>query len=526
MLKVANFTAIQPAVSSDNEAADQAATLFRGNSDVTLVNGVLVAPNNECIRMNGSGTTPSTLTPRSVVMQCNATKFLGTGAYTATQVGGFFGSGANSNNDAFTPTLASLFINGANETGVAAIDPKSLSSFFDTTTWIGAVRNSARQLVRRLDLQQRRRPTSAPATPAPAPRCRRPEASLSDRSNGGGHAQAAPELPFANRGIPMSKTSRLAGVLLLTTALVAPYQAFAQDSAEPPASEPVQARPADTPAPVPPAAEQAEEEVDVSTTGAEIVVTGQRDRNISKFSDQVVPVLSTAEIARTGEGNIAGALGRVTGLSVVGSGYVYVRGLGDRYSLALLNGSPLPSPEPLKRVVPLDIFPSSVISSSLVQKSYSVNYPGEFGGGVINLTTRAVPRDPLHLDRRRHFRRQRNHRPARLCLLRQQDRLDRLRQRPARHSPGACGLLRQRRADELGQGRYQGDRLPADQRPQCRDPELEASAAELYRDAYRRQVLRARRFGARRDLRGRLQQQVADPRRAPAELAERRPFDA
>ncbi|MDO9487488.1 MAG: TonB-dependent receptor, partial [Sphingomonadaceae bacterium] len=70
---------------------------------------------------------------------------------------------------------------------------------------------------------------------------------------------------------------------------------------------------------------------------------------------------------------------------------VYVRGLGDRYSLALLNGSPLPSPEPLKRVVPLDLFPTSILASSLVQKSYSVNYPGEFGGGVINLTTKAIP---------------------------------------------------------------------------------------------------------------------------------------
>jgi outer membrane receptor protein involved in Fe transport len=61
----------------------------------------------------------------------------------------------------------------------------------------------------------------------------------------------------------------------------------------------------------------------------------------------------------------------------------------------MLNGSPLPSPEPLKRVVPLDLFPTEVIASSLVQKSYSVNFPGEFGGGVINLTTRAVPRDPF-----------------------------------------------------------------------------------------------------------------------------------
>src|SRR3546814_1944022 len=64
-----------------------------------------------------------------------------------------------------------------------------------------------------------------------------------------------------------------------------------------------------------------------------------------------------------------------------------------RYSLALLNGSPLPSPEPLKRVVPLDIFPTNVIESTLVQKSYSVNFPGEFGGGVINLTTKSTPRE-------------------------------------------------------------------------------------------------------------------------------------
>ncbi|MCK9541019.1 MAG: TonB-dependent receptor, partial [Novosphingobium sp.] len=143
----------------------------------------------------------------------------------------------------------------------------------------------------------------------------------------------------------------------------------------------------------PPPAPPQEEEVEVSIPGGDIVVTGRRSRNIEKSSDQVVSVLSSAQIARTGEGNIAGALGRVTGLSVVGSGYVYVRGLGDRYSLALLNGSPLPSPEPLKRVVPLDLFPSGVIASSLVQKSYSVNYPGEFGGGVINLTTKAVPNE-------------------------------------------------------------------------------------------------------------------------------------
>ena len=126
-----------------------------------------------------------------------------------------------------------------------------------------------------------------------------------------------------------------------------------------------------------------------------ITVTGYRERNIQKATTEVVSVLSTDDIARTGEGDIAGALSRVTGLSVVGDGFVYVRGLGDRYSLALLNGSPLPSPEPMRRSIPLDLFPTNVVASSLVQKTYSPSFTGEFGGGVINLTTLSSPKTPF-----------------------------------------------------------------------------------------------------------------------------------
>jgi TonB-dependent receptor len=201
----------------------------------------------------------------------------------------------------------------------------------------------------------------------------------------------------------MLKPLAPATLLLLSTALVTPAVAFAQDVAA--EETPVQAEDAQAPdaaeAPVDEAAadqsvdgaETAEEPApDISIPGGEgIIVRGVRSRNVEKTAPQVVSVLSSADIARTGEGDIAGALQRVTGLSVVGGGYVYVRGLGDRYSLALLNGSPLPSPEPLKRVVPLDLFPTAVIASSLVQKSYSANFPGEFGGGVINLTTKAIP---------------------------------------------------------------------------------------------------------------------------------------
>ncbi|PBS12116.1 TonB-dependent receptor [Lysobacteraceae bacterium NML93-0792] len=101
------------------------------------------------------------------------------------------------------------------------------------------------------------------------------------------------------------------------------------------------------------------------------------------------------DFERTGDSDAAAALTRVSGLSVVGEKYVYVRGLGERYSSALFNGSPLPSPEPLQRVVPLDLFPAEALNGVTVQKTYSVRYPGEFGGGVIDLQGLTVPDAPF-----------------------------------------------------------------------------------------------------------------------------------
>ncbi|WP_347304176.1 TonB-dependent receptor [Croceibacterium sp. TMG7-5b_MA50] len=197
----------------------------------------------------------------------------------------------------------------------------------------------------------------------------------------------------------MTTAKQLAGLLLLTTGLSAPFGACAQGTtastnAGVPAGVPNQ-QPAVQDATAdqidPATGEPVPTEADISVPGGEIIVTGRINRDLQRNATQVLSILSAEQIARTGEGDIAGALGRVTGLSVQGNGFVFVRGLGDRYSLALLNGLPLPSPEPLSRVVPLDIFPTNVVASSLVQKTYSANYPGEFGGGVINLTTSAVP---------------------------------------------------------------------------------------------------------------------------------------
>ncbi len=170
-------------------------------------------------------------------------------------------------------------------------------------------------------------------------------------------------------------TMTLSGVLLATSALIAPGLAFAQTETAPTQQTP---------------AEQAE-----PSTVDEIVVLGRYIPEPNRESSEVAAFLTSEDLERTGDSNAAAALTRVTGLSIVEGRFIYVRGLGERYSSALLNGSPLPSPEPLQRVVPLDLFPSSILDGVTVQKTYSANFPGEFGGGVIDLHTIDAPADPF-----------------------------------------------------------------------------------------------------------------------------------
>lgn len=112
---------------------------------------------------------------------------------------------------------------------------------------------------------------------------------------------------------------------------------------------------------------------------------------VRKQSTAVTDVLGAEQMARAGDSDAAASLRRVTGLTLVGGKYVYVRGLGERYSGVQMNGFSLPSPEPSRRVVPLDLFPTAIMESIVVQKSYSPDLPGEFGGGVIQLQTRSLP---------------------------------------------------------------------------------------------------------------------------------------
>ena len=146
--RLSNFTFIQR-----NNTGNGSAILLRGGTDYTLANGVIVSPSAACLRISRPQTASATVNAaideagaplvRSVVAQCATPAFIGSNGVTESEVAAIFGSGSNSNNSAFTPTLMSLFINGASETAVSAFNANTLNPFFDTTTYVGAVRDAA-----------------------------------------------------------------------------------------------------------------------------------------------------------------------------------------------------------------------------------------------------------------------------------------------------------------------------------------------------------------------------------------------
>jgi hypothetical protein len=144
-MKLANFTFVH----RNPATANNAAMLFRGKSDATLVNGVVTSP-MACLRLNGTNILTADpanqkLGPpvfQSVVMQCGgASPFVGSGGVTAQQVADVFNAGSNTSS-AFTNTLTATFINGANETAATAANPQAADAAFEATTWVGAVRNA------------------------------------------------------------------------------------------------------------------------------------------------------------------------------------------------------------------------------------------------------------------------------------------------------------------------------------------------------------------------------------------------
>jgi hypothetical protein len=142
---------------------------------------------------------------------------------------------------------------------------------------------------------------------------------------------------------------------------------------------------------------------DVSLSAATLVlealtVTAEREAgSVSRALDEqrtavgVVNAITSEQIARSPDSDAAAAVQRVSGVSVQDGRYVVVRGLSERYTSVTLNGARIPSPEPERRVVPLDLFPSGLLSSISTAKTFTPNLSGDFSGALVNIRTREFP---------------------------------------------------------------------------------------------------------------------------------------
>ena len=132
-----------------------------------------------------------------------------------------------------------------------------------------------------------------------------------------------------------------------------------------------------------------------------IAITGRLRTSASEAMEEkreqlaVADIMGGDQIARTGDSDAAAALRRVTGLTLKDGKFIYVRGLGERYSSTSLNGAVVPSPDPTRNVVPLDMFPASIIESLSVQKGATAEMPAAFGGGHVDIRTKSTPVEPF-----------------------------------------------------------------------------------------------------------------------------------
>jgi TonB dependent receptor/CarboxypepD_reg-like domain/TonB-dependent Receptor Plug Domain len=127
--------------------------------------------------------------------------------------------------------------------------------------------------------------------------------------------------------------------------------------------------------------------IDVETSSAEAQLIERKQAQV------ITDNLGASEMKRNGDGDASAAMQRVTGLSVVDD-FVFVRGLGERYSNTTLNGAVIPTTEPDRKVVPLDLFPAGLIDNVQVAKSYVPDRSAEFAGGLVQIEPLRFPTGP------------------------------------------------------------------------------------------------------------------------------------
>jgi TonB-dependent receptor len=101
--------------------------------------------------------------------------------------------------------------------------------------------------------------------------------------------------------------------------------------------------------------------------------------------------ISSDLISKAGASDVAGALKFVVGTSIVEGKYATVRGLSDRYTGTTLNGVRVPSADPRRRAVQVDLFPTGTVESLNVTKTFTPDLQGDFTGGGVDIRTKSVP---------------------------------------------------------------------------------------------------------------------------------------
>ncbi len=140
------------------------------------------------------------------------------------------------------------------------------------------------------------------------------------------------------------------------------------------------------------AAEEAVVRMEAFSVSAEVVQTsGAGLLGLRQKAAAVSDAIGSDQMSKLGFGTAAAAMKAVTGASVVGGKYVYIRGLGERYSSTMVNGVEVPSADPDRRAVNMDMFPSDLVDAIVTTKTFTPDKPGNFTGGSVDLKTKEFP---------------------------------------------------------------------------------------------------------------------------------------
>jgi hypothetical protein len=131
-----------------------------------------------------------------------------------------------------------------------------------------------------------------------------------------------------------------------------------------------------------------------------VTITAEQTRNtetsmqtMKMKSPNMLDGISAVQFKRTGDSDAASSVKRVPGISVNDGKYIYVRGLGDRYTKTILNGVDIPGLDPDRNTIQMDIFPTNIIDNIVVHKSFRAELPADFTGGVVDIETKDFPED-------------------------------------------------------------------------------------------------------------------------------------